>query len=296
MSAIRRVAQRVGQQVADDLREPDWVGFDGRQLVGHVGRDLDVALGSVGGGPGDRVDEQGPHVDRLAVQRQATGLGLGDRAQVVDQSLERRDGVQDGRQVRGIGRIDAVRDGLDVGAHDGQRRAQLVRHVGQEAAAFSLVDSQPGAHLVERSRQCPRLAWTALRDLHVEIAGLDASGRRDQVVDGLGQAAQPAGAADDGQHDEHKDGKPDHHADARAGPDETSIGPGDRRHQHGAEGDEDDDRAAESLGRPWSPPTPRPRAPRSMASGATVWQVARARYRPPGRAMSLPHASSSANR
>ena len=60
-----------------------------------------MALGSLGGGPGDSVDEQGPHVDRLAVQRQATGLGLGDRAQVVDQSLEGRDRVQDGRQVRG---------------------------------------------------------------------------------------------------------------------------------------------------------------------------------------------------
>ena len=67
-----------------------------------------------------------------------------------------------------------------------------------------------------------------------------------------------------------EDGEPDHDADARAGPDETGIGPGDRRHEHGAEGDEDDDRAAESLGCPRSAPTPRPRAPRSMASGATV--------------------------
>ncbi len=101
VSASRRMAQGVGQQVADDLREADRVRLDRRQLVGHVGRDPDVALGCLGGGPGHRIDEQGPHVERLAVQRQATGLGLGDRAQVVDQSLEGRDGVQDRRQVRG---------------------------------------------------------------------------------------------------------------------------------------------------------------------------------------------------
>ena len=218
--------------------------------------------------PGHGVDEQGPHIDRLAVQRQATSLGLGDGAQVVDQSLEGRDGVQDRRQVRRIGGIDAVGDGLHVGAHDGQRRAQLVRHVGQEAAPFSLVDGQPGAHLVERPCQRPRLARTALGDLHVQIACLDASGRRDEVVDGLGQATQPAGAAGDSQHDEQEDGEPDHHADTRAGAAETRIGPRHRRHEQGAEGDEDDDRAAQSLGGPWSASTPWPRAPRSMTSGA----------------------------
>ena len=288
------MAQRVGQQVADDLREPD----GSASMVGsrrYVRRDLDVVLGSVGGGARYRVDEQGTNVDRLAMQGQATGLGLGDRAQIVDQSLEGRDRVQDGRQVLEICSRDAVRDGLDIGAHDGQRRSQLMRHVGQEAAAFSLVDRQPGAHLVEGPCQCPRLARTALRDSHVEIAGLDASGCRHQVVDRLSQATQPASAADDGNHDQQEDGQPDHDADSGAGPDETGVGPGHRRHQHRAEGDEDDDRAAESLGRPGSASTPRARAPRSMASGTPAGRWPGLGSRPPGRAVTPAHASGSAN-
>ena len=181
--------------------------------------------------------------------------------------------------MRRISGIDAVGDGLDVGSHDGQRRAQLVRHVGQEAAAFSLVDGQACAHLVEGPCQRAGLAWTALRDLHVEIAGLDTSGRCDQVVDGLGQAPQPAGAAGHGQHHEHEDGQPDHDADGRAGPDETGVGPGHGRHEHGAEGDEDDDRAADSLGRPRTASTPRAGSPGAVSPCVPRSLAARARSR-----------------
>ena len=262
VSARRRVAKGVGQQVADDLPKADRVGLDGRQLVGHVGRDLHVALGCLGGSrrrprrssraptsTGSRCSARPPASAWATVRRSSTS-----RSRVVMAS-------RIGRQVRGIGRIDAVRDGLDVGPHDGQRRAQLVRHVGQEAAAFSLVDGQPGAHLVEGSRQCPRLARTALADLHVEIAGLDAPAAATRSSTGSvrprSQRALPTTASTTSS----EDGQPDHDADARAGPDETGVGPGHGRHEHGAEGDEDDDRAAESLGRPRTPPTPRRQGP-----------------------------------
>ena len=94
-----------------------------------------------------------------------------------------------------IGRVDAVGDGLGVATHDGERRPQLVGHVGQEAAAFALGRRQAGAHLVEGPRQRARLAWSALGDLHVEVTSLDATGGRDEVVDRLGQATQPADAS-----------------------------------------------------------------------------------------------------
>ena len=91
------MAQRVGKEVADDLPEADRVGLDRRQLNGHVGRDPDMTLGRLGGDARGRLDEQGSDVERLAMQGQATGLGLGDRAQVVDESLEGGDGVEDRR-------------------------------------------------------------------------------------------------------------------------------------------------------------------------------------------------------
>jgi hypothetical protein len=78
-------------------------------------------------------------VRRLAVEREGARLGKAQRAQVLDKPRQHPRFLEDRAEVLGIGGIDPVHDRLGVALDDGQRRAQLVAHVGEEAAALGLV-------------------------------------------------------------------------------------------------------------------------------------------------------------
>ena len=54
------------------------------------------------------VGDQDREVDRLAPQGEAAGLDERERPQILDQPVERPDLVEDGREVLGVGRVDAV--------------------------------------------------------------------------------------------------------------------------------------------------------------------------------------------
>ena len=61
------------------------------------------------------------------------GLGLGHRAQVVDEPAEDPGLLEDRREVLGVGRVDPVDERLDVALDHRQRRSQLVADVGHAA-------------------------------------------------------------------------------------------------------------------------------------------------------------------
>ena len=118
-------------------------------------------------------------VGRLAVERERPGLGQGERPQVVDQPGQHARLVEDDREMRRVGRVDAVDDRLEVALDDGQRRPQLVadrRPAGSAAGARRSRAARP-------SCRSPRPAGGRRRrprgfgaDADRVVAGLDPRG------------------------------------------------------------------------------------------------------------------------
>ena len=73
-----------------------------------------------------------PEVDRLAVERQRPGLCERQRPEVVEQPVHHGGLGEERRQVVLVHRVDAVEHGLDAPGDDGERRPELVGHVGEQ--------------------------------------------------------------------------------------------------------------------------------------------------------------------
>ena len=98
-------------------------------------------------------------------------------------------------EVRLVRRVDPIGDGLEVAPQHGQRRPQLMAHVGEEGSPLALVCLQAGGHGVEGASQLPQLG-----------AALDAPGGFDERAQGTGEAPEAAGQGVDGG-DEDQDGE-----------------------------------------------------------------------------------------
>ena len=61
-----------------------------------------------------------------------------------------------GREMFGVGRVDAVEDRLEVALDDRHRRAELVADVGEQAATLAFVGLEPSHHRVETRGERPR--------------------------------------------------------------------------------------------------------------------------------------------
>ena len=111
-------------------------------------------------------------------------------------------------QVRLVGRVEAVEHALESALHDGQRRAQLVADVGEQAATGRIGLLEPRAHGVEGARQRSDLGWSADLDLGPDLARLDPAGRLDEIADRRGRAAQhaPKAADHDDEDEERQEG------------------------------------------------------------------------------------------
>jgi hypothetical protein len=150
-----RVAQGVGEQVVDDLRQPLGVAL---HPCGRGGaREDDAAVGEPvreGGPPfrGDLLD-----VDRALADEQARLLGLREQQHVVHQPVEAAR-VARGALERGllVGHH-TVLQRLDAADHADERVAQLVHDVGHGGTAQLVLAAQRGGQAVERPGQLRRL-------------------------------------------------------------------------------------------------------------------------------------------
>ena len=171
---LGRVDERVAQQVAQHLAQLVAVAEDQRRAV-----DLDADLAARGGGA--------PVVDGVADERGEVELGVrrvghlveaGQGQQVLDQHAHARGLVLDApHRLLDVGRLarGAHAEQLGVAADRGQRRAQLVRGVGDEApqailAGLALAEGPLEAveHRVERDAEAA--------DLGPRVGRLDAVG------------------------------------------------------------------------------------------------------------------------
>ena len=106
------------------------VAGDGLELAGRLGDDLGQVDGHVRSG--------------------AAGVGAREQQEVGDEAAHAAAGAQRGRG--GLARLalELHLEQLEVGQHRGERRAQLVRRVGDELALARERRLRLGARLVER--------------------------------------------------------------------------------------------------------------------------------------------------
>ena len=227
-AAWRGVAQRVGDQVGHHLLEAPGIG---EHLIGvgrHRGRQGDpgglrVALVAAHDMLEDALDGEHPRLERRGAV-----LVPGQVEQVGDDALQSPGFATGGLEITGPGRLvdgDAGhRQRVEIAAHRGQRRAQLVRHVGEHLAADPVrlaqrvgAGVQLGRHPVEGAGQPGDLVGTAVVGADAGITGADPlggvfegpqaaahrqedhradQGRGGKQHDGAGQREQPAHLAE----------------------------------------------------------------------------------------------------
>ena len=98
--------------------------------------------------------------------------------------------------------VEAVAQALDAAADHGERRPELVRHVGEELAPPGLVALEPLGHRVERPRELAHLARTVLGRSRREVALAHASGGVHHVADRSRRAPEEAPEDGDADRDE----------------------------------------------------------------------------------------------
>ncbi len=109
-------------------------------------------------------------------------------AQVADQPYQPHDLPVQAQRHAVVHGQHAVLHGLDLGAHGGQGRAQLMRHVGQPALARGLHGGQLHGHVVEGFRKAGQLRIALDGHARIQPPGRNAA----QAVDEGGQRLQPA--------------------------------------------------------------------------------------------------------
>ena len=113
----------------------------------------------------------------------------GEGAQVLDEAVERAGLVEQQVEAGVVARVDAVELQLDLPLQHGERRAQLVGDVGQEAVASGLGRVEPGGHVVEGVPERAHGPRPARVDAGGVLAGPDALGALEQVAHRPGQPA-----------------------------------------------------------------------------------------------------------
>ena len=148
-------------------------------------------------------------LDRLALQR-PTLVEAREQQEILDEQAHPLGLTADSpHRAREILRaaFGAAREELRVGAHRGERRAQLVRGVGDEAAQAPVGGFDLAEHVVERDAEAADLG-ALVGDVHAarEVARGDrARGGGDRVERAQSEADHPEGERHEGREDGHGD-------------------------------------------------------------------------------------------
>ena len=212
-SAGRSELERVGEEVEQHALQLVGIGL-GRQVVRRLERDGDVALG------GERI-EMGRHpahqlcqVDVGIRETRLARLELRGVEQVVDVLQQQPRVLHHAPQItrRGLGQRPGAEQPLGGPEDQGERRAQLVAHVGEELALQRVQLLQPPARLGDllralvdlrlHLRRFPLERRALLLHAHelgdvfhaVDDVGEAAVGRGDRCVDGTPEALLEAAA------------------------------------------------------------------------------------------------------
>ena len=164
----RRVPHRVLDEVGDDLVQALVVAVE-RQVLGlHRHREADRS--GVQPRLPDREVEHRADLEHAPVERHAARLEPRQVEQLLHEPAQPFDLGEHGAQRLGIGRFDAVDQVLEHRLQRGDRRPQLVAHVGDEVAADPVGLGELGRHLVERAGERADLVARGRGDALAEVA------------------------------------------------------------------------------------------------------------------------------
>ena len=183
-AAARRVAHGVGDQVLQHLLEPPLVAKHGFGARADVPFERDAALVERALVPGERALEQAGERDRLALERSTAAVETGEVEEVADDGLEAQRLLGDDAEIAGAGRVvlhgRRQRQGLEVAAHRGERRHQLVRDVGEQLAARAIgivqllhAGVEIGGHAIEAAGERRHFVAAVLGGADRGLAGAD---------------------------------------------------------------------------------------------------------------------------
>jgi len=148
----------------------DAVGVGEHREVRRGDRDHDLPPRRVQPGlDGDGVEQRGG-VDPLPAQRHRARLQPGQVQQLGHEAPEPLGLLQHRAEQLRVGLLDPVDQVLEPGLEGGDRRAQLVGHVGDQVAAHAVHRRQVPGHVVERPGQLPDLVGGGRGDLLAPVA------------------------------------------------------------------------------------------------------------------------------
>ena len=171
-AALRRELEGVGQQVLEHLLQPLGVGDDAAAEIGidvHIERQLPV-LGLVPERARHHLEQVGEQ-DVLGLDRDGAGFDLRQIEDVADQIQEIGAGAVNGAReldlLAGQVAFRILGELLAQNQDAVERRAQLVRHVGQELRLVARGERQLGRLLLDRAA---RLLDLLVLALHLDVA------------------------------------------------------------------------------------------------------------------------------
>ncbi len=133
-----------------------------------------------------------------------------ERTEILDQPREHPRLLEHLANLLVVSRIHAVEHALEASLDHGQRRPQLMRDVGQQVPALTILLLEPRRHPVERARDDAEKWRAALDDACAVVSVGDAIGGPDDVPERQTDAAhrQDEERQDDGENDEDGDELP----------------------------------------------------------------------------------------
>ena len=199
-----RVEDRVGHQVDDDLSKPQRIDLHQPEIRFRLHIHPDPASARLRFQRAHRVVGQERNVRRFLLQAHHTALGVRERTEILDQPREHPRLLEHLANLLVVSRIHAVEHALEASLDHGQRRPQLMRDVGQQVPALTVLLLEPRRHPVEGSRNDAEKWRAALDDACAVVPVGDAVGRSDDLPERQADAAHRHDEEhqDDGEHDE----------------------------------------------------------------------------------------------
>ena len=99
-------------------------------------------------------------IGRFSLEFQSARLGERERAKILDEARQQMRFSEHLTELPLVARIHTVDQPFELALDDRQRSSELVRHIGHQIAADTIVILQPACHRVERPRETANRDWT----------------------------------------------------------------------------------------------------------------------------------------
>ena len=168
-TTLRRVANRIGQEIHDHLANPHRIDVDERQVSFDPRLHGDVSCLGLWLKARERLVQQRVQIGWLLFEGERSALGMRQRPKILNQPGQRPRIFEDPLDMSLVAWIHAVQHTFEPPLHHGERCPQLVSDVGHQLASLPLLLFQSRCHAIERGGDRPQRWRSELSDSHTEI-------------------------------------------------------------------------------------------------------------------------------